>query len=316
MVEFSVVIATCGRPGRLRVCLERLAAPIAAAGGTHTVVVVDNHPERLGEPVVQEARERFDYAIAYLTSKPFSKSAALNVGIAAATTEWLAFTDDDTEPDEGWLREAVRYVESSNARVFAGRLLPGNRPADTPQWLTPGRSGLLPDAGVYVHYEPAKETCILPRDAPVPFGANVFVRRDIFADHGGYDEELWDLCGKAALGVDDGEFGIRIQKAGEPIGYCREALVVHPVHADRFSLKSQFVIGYRYGWRDPLVYVAEEQAMRHDWFRLRLIAKDACRGLGWLLRGDPAGALHYGVEVARNVGRMAGRRSHAFKRRI
>ncbi len=37
-----------------------------------------------------------------LKSKAMNKTVALNLGVREATTEWLAFTDDDALPNQDW----------------------------------------------------------------------------------------------------------------------------------------------------------------------------------------------------------------------
>ncbi len=69
--------------------------------------------------------------------------------------------------------------------------------------------------GAYVGYEPRPASGLLDARSMVPLGANFFAMRRLFAEHGGYDEQLWDRCGKAALGVEDAEMGMRIRARGE-----------------------------------------------------------------------------------------------------
>jgi hypothetical protein len=140
----------------------------------------------------------------------------------------------------------------------------------------------------------------------------VFIRRDIFRDYGGYDEVLWEYCGKAALGVDDGEFGVRLKRTGEPIGYCRESKVVHPVHAERYSLGSHARIAYYYGWRDPLVFFDSSRPVV-EFFRLRQIARLGCRAAVNVVRRDVAAAVCDLADVAVHVGGIVSRLSPVYR---
>lgn len=313
MIPFSIVIATCGRPERLLRALDAVAAAAAAAGGAQEVVVVDNSPEPRAHGIVASWSASSGLAARCLRSRPRDKASALNAGVAAAGGEWLAFTDDDTLPDAGWLRAGAGYAQQSGARVFGGRIVPGPAEQPLPNWLQPGRSGRVPAlGGVFVRYDPLPASGWLGADHPVPFGANVFVRRDVFREHGGYDETLWRLCGAAALGVEDGEFGVRLRRRGEPVGYCREALVVHPVHHERATLRSHARIAYWYGWRDPLVFF-DPKRPKLERYRLRLLAGHALGAVRDLLSRDAAGAAWRLEQAAENWGAIAGRLSPAYR---
>jgi hypothetical protein len=124
---------------------------------------------------------------------------------------------------------------------------------------------------------------------------------------------LWDLCGRAAVGVEDGEFGVRLQSRGERIGYCRESVVIHPPHAERFSVRSHLRVGYRYGWRDPFVFFCQDRPVfeRHN---LRIVVESLLSMTGALARRDSPAVVADAVEIAMAVGRMRGRISRAYRR--
>ena len=165
-----------------------------------------------------------------------------------------------------------------------------------------------------MRYAPRPESGILAGNARVPFGANVFVRRDVFEDHGGYDEALWVLCGRAALGVDDGEFGARLQKRGEPIGYCQEAMVTHPVHHERCRLSKQLRLAWYFGWRDALVFLDVERP-RVERYQLGLVVRWASRVAASLVRANRADAFRQALKAARSAGELACRLSSSYNKR-
>jgi len=156
---------------------------------------------------------------------------------------------------------------------------------------------------------------VLPRWGTAPFGANLFVRAAVYEEHGPYDEDLWDLCcryGKWPLGVEDSEFGYRLHQVSEAIGYCREAVVEHPVNYERGRLQTHFRRAYCDGWRQPLIFAAES-SRRIEPYRLRLIAGRLARALTDGLRRDPAGVVDHLVEAVRIAGTVAGRFSGAYR---
>lgn len=311
-MQFTIIIATCGRPDRLLTVLCAVDAAVAAHGENDRIIVADNGVDHSAQPVVDVFSKQAKAEISYAQSKPRSKAAALNAGIALAKTEWLAFTDDDTLPEVNWLKAASTYAAREPVRVFGGHITAGPAAEGAPFWLKPGRSGRVPRGSVFVEYAPRSDSGLLGKQHLVPFGANIFVRRDVFEELGGYDEELWDLCGKAALGSEDGEFGVRLKQLSEPIGYCHESLVVHPVHHERLTLCSHLRLAFYYGWRDPLVFFDPSRPAL-ELFRLRLIAGLMFRGGVDLLRRDWAGAVTSSEGIARHLGCMASRLSHVYR---
>ena len=117
-LRFTVIIATCGRPDRLAHALEYVHRANVNAGGGHKLIVADNGVDNAAELLVGRFAEESGMDVQYLRTPPRNKCKALNQSIAAATTDWLAFTDDDTEPDEDWLRHGARFAESGKCRYF------------------------------------------------------------------------------------------------------------------------------------------------------------------------------------------------------
>jgi len=313
-MQFTVIIATCDRPERLAETLCCLARCVPAGAGPHRVVVADNGARRPAEEAVRSAAADSRLAVRYARCEPRNRSRALNAGVAAAETEWLAFTDDDTLPDVNWLRAATAYAERSGARIFGGRIVAGEPDRPLPAWLKPGRSGRAASHGIFVRYAPLGTSGRLRPSDPVPFGANFFVRRDLFERHGPFDETLWELGGRAALGGEDTEFEVRVRDRGEPIGYCHEAVVVHPVHYERCVLRRQLRLAYDYGWREPLVFFRADRP-RFEFYRVPLILRGAAGAVSDWLRGDPAGAVDHMLRATRCLGEAAGRLSRAYRQR-
>jgi GT2 family glycosyltransferase len=314
-ISFTVVMATCDRPVRLRCALDAVGVAVRSAPGEHEIVVIDNGGEQSAREAVAGFQGEAGLSVRYLCSEPRNKAAALNAGIRQADTPWLAFTDDDALPEPGWLQAAQAFIRDSDVSMFGGRIVAGPPETPLPSWLVSGRSGRRPVLGsAIVQYAPREESGLLSDKDMVPFGANVFIRKRLFEAHGFYDEDLWHLCGKAALGVEDGEFGIRVRAAGEPVGYCHDAVVVHPIHHDRCTIRSHLRTAYRYGWRDPLVYVAERRPAVEP-FRLKAIVVLGAGAVRHASRRDYAAAMANVEDIAVSVGSMVGRLSSAYRSR-
>jgi len=299
LTGLTVVIATFNRPERLRRTLDALAAAADAFGGGCNIVIADNGEERLAEDAARGV------SATYVRSRRGNKSAALNAGIASVKTGWLAFTDDDTVPDREWLATGMKYAAEHGLNVVGGRVVPGDVGDGLPGWLRGGRNGKAPRGPALVSYEPMAESGVLGVRAPVPLGANLFIKKNVFEKYGGYDEDLWVRCGSAALGCEDAEFGMRIRAAGESIGYCAEAVVVHPVYDERASVRAHLRWAYRNGIREAILFAKERLSLPGA---LRRVAGGAFRCALRLLGGCPAGAVCEMMAAAQALGQCAGRR--------
>ena len=65
--------------------------------------------------------------------------AARNHGAQQASGRYLAFTDDDCQPDPGWLRQMAAALEGSSGAICGGKTFnkyTGNLPAHATQLVT------------------------------------------------------------------------------------------------------------------------------------------------------------------------------------
>ena len=301
---FTIIIATCNRPDRLKKSLAAVRTAIDATGEKHSVIVVDNGSERPAKESVASFAQSTNSPVEYLQSEPRNKAAALNAGIRAAETEWLAFTDDDALPDADWLKSATEFAEAGEYAVFGGRVVPGPLGDDLPEWLRNGADNPAMHGPAIVPYEPQSESGPLGGKTPVPLGACFFAHRDVFLKYGGYDEELWDTCGSAALGCEDAEFGIRVRKRGEAIGYCAEAVVVHPVNKERATLRHHARMAYRAGVREAVLFADDTPSVAH---LLRVSVCSILRCVWRLVCVSGTSAVSELMSASQAIGQMRGK---------
>ncbi|MFN2613095.1 MAG: glycosyltransferase, partial [Solirubrobacterales bacterium] len=181
------IVPTRDRPQRLRRCLEAIAGLDYPRGRLEVLVVDDAGAESL-EEVVKPLLDRLDLHL--LTGAGRGPAAARNAGIAAAAGELLAFTDDDCEPEHGWLATLVRAA-AGRERLAGGRTvnaLKANRFAAASQAITDS---------VYAHYN------AMPERAGFLTANNLAGPATAFQRLGGFDErfslaagEDRDLCSR------------------------------------------------------------------------------------------------------------------------
>ena len=184
--DVTVVVPTVDRTDLLRRCLRAL--PLE-----QVLVVHDGDPgvlallDELGAHGLQVAER--------------GVSAKRNAGWRAATTELVAFTDDDCEPAPGWLDA----LAGSDADLVAGPVRP--HPEDRAEGLwdrtvTSEREGLYP-------------------------GCNLAVRRELLARVGGFDARL--------SGGEDTDLAWRVREAGGAHAWAPDAVVWHAVRPVTFG---------------------------------------------------------------------------------
>ena len=211
METVTVVIPTRNRPDLLRLTLKSV---LQQRDVDLRVIVVDDAStddltavvSRFADPRVRLARQAIRRGV----------SAARNRGVAEATTEWVAFCDDDDVWSPVKLRCQVASAEAS------GR-----------DWVYTGC--VFVDAQLEIHggtppLPPQAMTAALHSSNAVPAGAsNVMVRTDVFRHLGGFDESLTH--------VPDWDFWLRLGRHGLAAS-VDQPLVGYRMHAVNASLRT------------------------------------------------------------------------------
>ena len=211
--EISVVVPARDAEATLPRTLAALAAQHPDA--EHEVIVV-NAGSRDGTAAVAQAAGAI-----VIEAGPVGPADARNRGAAEARSGAIAFTDADCYPAPGWLAAGLRALEGSG--LVQGQVRPDETVPMGPFDRSVSVGG---EAGLY-------ET------------ANLFVRREVFEQVGGFEEWLHPTIGPPHI-AEDLHFGWKVRRSGAATSYSADALVHHAVFP-----------------RGPLEYVAEYRRRRY-----------------------------------------------------
>jgi GT2 family glycosyltransferase len=251
-----VVPSNFARPAQLRRCAERL---MELDYPDYEVIVVDNRPGNVSEaeiPGVQVVREPHP-----------GISAARNRGIAVATGDIIAFTDDDAVVDRRWLRAiGERFAREPEVVAVTGLNVPLE--LETSAQALFEQSGNATDRSfvplTFEHVGRFQVQCRPPGErtghvhsiymtGELGAGLNMAFRTAVLRAAGGFDEALG--TGTPACSGEDHAMLLGLLTAGNRLAFEPGAIVQHSHRATLEELKRQ-IHGYGIGFTAMLTALA------------------------------------------------------------
>lgn len=241
----SVVVCTRNRSDILRSCLDRLAQ---LTYPEVEILIVDNAPSDDSTVRLVEHRRASDPRFRYVREPRPGLSAARNRGVAEATGDYIAYTDDDVSVDPGWVQglllgfcadPAVGCVTGLVCTAGIGSAAEAYFDARSPSWS----SRVEPE--MFDLADHRRDSGIYPYSAGIfGTGANFAFRRQTLAAVGSFDEALG--AGTPTRGGEDLDMFVRVLRGGYAISYQPAAIVWHHHRADDQALNTQ-MFGYGAG---------------------------------------------------------------------
>ncbi|MBV7295640.1 glycosyltransferase family 2 protein [Corynebacterium sp. TAE3-ERU12] len=239
----SVVLCTDNRADTLPAAV----AAILSNEGDFELVVVDN--SAAGDLSFTDPRVRV------VRAPVRGLSRARNVGISAARGRIIAFTDDDTIVAPDWVAQLCGGFGAADDIVcVTGRTVAFDTSTEIHRWFE--------EAVGFDKGTTARVWRLGDRDVPplYPFpagcfgsGNNMAFRAEVFAELGGFAEELG--AGRGTRGGEDLDMFRRIILAGGAIGYVPAACARHH-HRDTFPALKDQMFGYGAGMAAALTRCA------------------------------------------------------------
>jgi GT2 family glycosyltransferase len=233
----SVVVCTKDRPDSLVVVLRGLTA---LHYGPYEIVVVDNAPS--SDATEQAVRREFgaDPRVRYVREPRPGLSSARNCGVAEATADIVAFTDDDVRIDRWWLDGIVRGFRAAPDVGGVTGLIATAEIENAEQLYFHLREqwGTDCERRVYDLAEHRDGSPLYPYSVgTIGAGANFAISRTVIKEIGGFNEALG--AGTPAGGGEDLNIFMRILLSGHSIVYEPSAIVSHVHRATLEALSRQ-----------------------------------------------------------------------------
>ncbi len=218
----SVVVPTlCRDPPAL---LRTIDALLAQDYPDFEVIVVDNRHDARGGPLPAFP---VGSRVRAVEERRRGISAARNRGVATATSDIIAFTDDDTVVERDWLRVlGSRFALDPEVEAIGGAVLPSELETETQLWFEEFYGGFTRSFRAETLSGRRRQGGVFPY-APARFGAgcNMAFRRSTLVRMGGFITSLG--TGTSARGGEDLAMFIELITSGSTVAFEPAALVRH-----------------------------------------------------------------------------------------
>ena len=202
--KISVIVPTCHRNDLLAKCLDCLAPGVQTLPPEqYEVIVTDDGSRSTAEQLVRDS-----YPWAQWVQGPRKGPAAnRNNGASLAQGEWLAFTDDDCLPMQGWLTAYAGAI-TDVASVYEGKTI-----------CVQGLTSPLYQAPINL-----TGGCL--------WSCNFMIRSSLFHEVDGFDTEF------AMPSMEDIDLHGRLCQRGEPGSFVEAAIIDHPPRRSNSGIKT------------------------------------------------------------------------------
>ncbi len=233
----SVVVCTRDRPDSVVTALRELAAVRYRA---FEIVVVDNAPRTDATERAVRAAFEGDPRVRYVREPRPGLSCARNRGVAEASADIVAFTDDDVRVDPHWLEGIARGFRAAPDVACVTGLIATAQLENAAQLYFHLREGWGTECErrIFDLAENRDESPLYPYSPGIfGAGANFALSRTVLKELGGFDEALG--AGTASGGGEDLDMFMRVILAGHRIVYEPSAIVSHVHRTDLAELTRQ-----------------------------------------------------------------------------
>jgi GT2 family glycosyltransferase len=223
--KLSIIIPTYNTAALTLQCIDHIQAHPPSS--EHEVIVVDNHSS---DSTLMDVQQKHPEVILIANDRNLGFSCACNRGAAVARGENLLFLNSDTEALEHTFDQLLDWLDKNPHTGIVGPELIG--PQNQLLQMSWGWHPLLLGELIQQYFAPyAVRKSRFRRDlikfiqrrsrkVPSICGACLMIRRDVFNELKGFDEDF-------ELYFEDSDLCIRCVNAGRQIDFVRDAKIIH-----------------------------------------------------------------------------------------
>lgn len=243
-MEISVATYTRNRENLLARVLESLCHQTVPLN-MYEVVVVDNGSTDGTRTVVDRYKANFP-KLRYFYEEKLGSSSARNRCWKEALGNYVAFIDDDGQAPPDWLEVAERVIRTQSPDVFGGPVYPF--------YLSPKPDWYKDEYATFTNGDKPRR---LNTANEFFSGSNLFVRRSLLEQIGGFDESLGMFGGKIGYGEETAFLSlVRTKYPGSVLYYEPKLYEQHLVRPEKFLLSWQLRSRFQLGRQNYLAYSA------------------------------------------------------------
>lgn len=233
----TVVVTACADSTALRECLGAVREQAHALGGELLLAMNIS-----STALAAEARHALEALCDRLVFEPrVGKSHALNSAVSLSRGAVIAFTEDDAEPQPGWLAalSAPLLAPDRDPPLVGcgGAVLPVYPQEGMPAWFRPMVEENQGKARMTLSLTPVHDLGQLSVDyqeRTAPIGANCAYLREVFTSYH-YDTRLGPNRETGLRGGEDALLGRLLLRDGYRLRYCPDARVRHRAHPEHMT---------------------------------------------------------------------------------
>jgi len=233
----SVLLCTYNRARLLRETLAALQAANPPGDCAVEIIIVDNNSTDNTQAVVAESTAAGPLPIVSLKEPRQGKSFALNLGLAHATGDVVALTDDDVIPPRDWLERIVEGFRERDVTFVFGKVLPRWGRVPPPELMSTAAQDIWGPLAIVDYGDTSADYLAENTGQRLPIGANLAFRRDALVRVGGWRTDLGKVNNTLVSG-EDHEIFMRLRRYGLYAGFYDPLIRVrHFVPAERLTRK-------------------------------------------------------------------------------
>jgi glycosyltransferase involved in cell wall biosynthesis len=231
----SILICTFNRARLLRETLAAIQDMTPPPDCAVEIIVVDNNSTDNTALVVAESAAFGRFPVTPIKETRQGKSFALNAGLARATGDVLALTDDDVLPAQDWLARIVDDFRTRDVMFVFGKVLPRWGQVPPPELLTSRAQDIWGPLALVDYGDTPADYRVENQGQRLPIGANLAFARAAIVTIGGWRTDLGKVNNTLVSG-EDYEIFMRLRRYGLYAGYYDPLITVrHLVPRDRLT---------------------------------------------------------------------------------